>query len=96
MGHLRVNKGLAEKLCKCPVFPRPKLKAAKDQLGTPATYLRRCISLGIERSQALILRSGGGSDIGFTCKETDNDAVRAKVYHWHGFLAHVQTLLQSL
>ena len=45
---------------------------------------RRCLTLGQTRKQHLILRPGGGSDIGFVWQTQDQEIHKPKVYDFHG------------
>ena len=100
VGHLRLNDTTANKVVatsgKQGVFctkiskdsdtaPKPKVfwmtkLADEDQ----ETYYRRCLTLGQTRKQHLILRPGGGADIGFVWQTQDQEIHKPKVYDFHG------------
>ena len=50
----------------------------KDKTETKHSYFQRCQKLATERKQALCLRKGGGSDLGFPKKESDSEELKPK------------------
>ena len=94
LGHLRVSSKTAEKLTalsgtqgifftilqnepqngRSPVFWFPK---ETDE--SPETYFRRCSALATDRKQPLILRAGGGSDLGCPLQASDKQEAKAKI-----------------
>ncbi|CAE7291950.1 JNK [Symbiodinium sp. CCMP2592] len=48
-------------------------------------YYRRVVAMHKERGQAILFRAGGGSDLGFEAKDSDDEPARAKQLVMQGF-----------
>lgn len=93
-GFVRVSTAAAEKLLKISgdhgIFftkvqeeannPKPSFFwFGKKPSESPESYFRRCKVLASEREQPLVLRTGGGSDLGCLRKNTDSTECRPRV-----------------
>ena len=116
-GHVRVSTDVASKLLKCSgalgVF-FAKVSEPSDSSDKPRVfwirkletenaefYYRRVRALGTSRKQPLLLRRGGGSDLGFLFQEGDKSENRPQVFDMWGFPKDwdeedVLTLLKNL
>ena len=69
---------------KCDVKP-DLFWIKRNENETDENYARRCLGLSKERKQPCILRNGGGNDIGFSKKTSDQPDVEFRVVDAMGF-----------
>ena len=100
MGHLRLNDAIANKVVAtsgaqgvfCTKLPKDSDTSLKPKVfwvnklddEDQETYYRRCLTLGQTRKQHLIVRPGGGADIGFEWHTQDQESFKPKVFDFHG------------
>ena len=99
VGHIRLSSKSAQKLCEVsgnqgifytilkndPNTTRSAVHWFQKNVGeSPENFFRRCSALATDRKQPLLLRQGGGSDLGCLQISTDKTESRTRVYDLWG------------
>ena len=99
VGHIRLSSKSAQKLCEVsgnqgifytilktdPHTSRSPVHWFQKNVGeSPENFFRRCSALATDRKQPLLLRQGGGSDLGCLQIATDKTESRTRVYDLWG------------